>query len=170
VHGGYEAKVDGEALRSLRVREDLAKRLDVKVKPGEDPGPVAYDEVKTQRALEALLTEREGDKAVEAFQAGYEKSTGKKVERASRVLALVGRGSGDRALYEAMFRRLVEKAPVADTELTALGQRRADSTVRALKEAGGAAGARVEVGATEAVDRTERSGVPTRLELGASGA
>jgi hypothetical protein len=90
VHGGYETKVDGEALRSFRVRQDLAQRLGVKLKPGEDRGPVALDQAKTQRALEALLTERGGAKAVEELQAGYEKTTGKKAQRANPVLALVG--------------------------------------------------------------------------------
>ena len=169
VHGGYEAKVDGEALRSLRVRRDLAQRMDVKLKPGEDPGPVAFDQAKSQRTLETLLTERGGAKAVEEFQGAYEKSTGRKVERANRLLALVGRGSGDRDFYEALFRRLVETAPLADAEVMSLGQRRAEATARTLKERAGTAAARVEVGDTEAVGRAEGKAVPTRLELGVAG-
>ena len=168
VHGGYEAKVDGAALRSLRVRQDLAQRLGVKVQPGEDPGPVAFDHAKTQRALEASLTERGGAKAVEEFQTGYEKSTGKKVERVNPVLALMNRGSPDRVFYEALFQRLVEVAPLTDAEVTALGRRRGEATARVLKERAGTAAARVEVGDTEAA-RAERKSVPTRLELGAVG-
>lgn len=169
VRGGYEAKVDGEALRSLRVRQDLAERLGVKLDPGEDPGPVAFTHAKTQRALEALLTERDGAKAIAEFEAGYEKSTGKTAQRAHPVLALLDRGSPDRAFYEALFRRLVETTPLADAELTALGQRRGEATARVLREGTGTAGARVEVGDTEAADRAERNLVPTRLELGAVG-
>lgn len=169
VHGGYETKVDGEALRSLRVGQDLAQRLGVKLKPGEDPGPVAVDQAKTQRALEALLTERGGAKAIEEFQTGYEKSTGKKAQRANPVLTLVGRGSPDRAFYEALFRRLVETTPLADTVVTALGQRRGEATARALQESAGMDARRVEVGDTEAAGRAERNSVPTRLELGAVG-
>jgi hypothetical protein len=169
VHGGYEAKVDGEALRSFRVRQDLARRLEVKLKPGEDPGPVAFDQAKTQRALEALLAERSGDKAVEEFQAGYEKSTGKKAQRANPVLAFVGRGSPDRAFYEALFRRLVETTPLPDTELAALGRRRGEAAATALKEGAGAAAApRVEVADAEAAKAT-RDTVASRLELGAVG-
>jgi uncharacterized protein involved in outer membrane biogenesis len=169
VHGGYEAKVDGEALRSLAVRRELAQRLEVKVKPGEDPGPVAFDEAKTQRALETLLTERGGANAVEELQASFEKSTGKKVERANRLLAVVGRGGGDRGFYEAVFRRLVETAPLTDAEVVSLGQRRAEATLRTLKERAGTAAARVEVGDTEAAGRAEGKAVPTRLELGVAG-
>ena len=169
VHGGYEAKADGEALRSLRVRHELAQRLGVRAKPGEDPGPVAFDQAKTQRTLEALLTERAGAKAIQELQASFEKSTGRKAERANAVLALVGRGSADRGFYEALFRRLVETAPLTDAEVTSLGQRRAEATARALKERAGTAAARVEIGDTQAAGRAEPNAVPTRLELGAVG-
>lgn len=166
VHGVYEAKADGEALRSLRVRGDLARQLDVKVNPGEDPGPVAFDRAKSQRALERLYTERGA--AIEEFQTGYEKTTGKKVERVNPVLVLLDRGAGDRAFYEALFRRLVETAPLADAELTALGRRRGEATARTLKESAGVSADRMEVGDTEVADRAERNTVPTRLELGAA--
>jgi hypothetical protein len=169
VHGGYDAREDGEALRSARVRRELAERLGVQLRPGEDPGPVAFDAAKTQRALEALYRARAGDRAVDEFEAAYEKSTGRKAQRANPILALVDRGSPDRAFYQALFRRLVETAPLPDTELTGLGQRRGEATVRVLKDGTGIVAARVEVGDTEAARRAERDGVPTRLELGAAG-
>ena len=170
VHGSYDPKLDGEALRALQVREDLARRLEVRVKPGEDPGPVAFDDVETQRALEAMLRERNGDEALHAAMARYEKSTGKKADRASAVLAVVGRGAGDRALYEDIYRQLVETAPLAESELTTLAQRRGDATVRALIEGDGAAASRVTVGGTEAAGGADRKGIPSRLELSAAGA
>jgi hypothetical protein len=116
-----------------------------------------------------MLTERAGPKALEEFQAAYEKETGRKAQRVNPALALVGRASADRAFYDALFRRLVETAPLNDAELTALGTRRGEATARALKEVAGTAAARVEVGDAEAADKAERSSVPTRLELGAVG-
>jgi Domain of Unknown Function (DUF748) len=169
VHGGYDAKLDGEALRALHVRQDLARRLGVTLKPGEDPGPVAFDNVETQRALEAMLRERSGGKAVGEAVARYQKSSGNKAERASAVLAIVGRGAGDRALYEDFYRQLVEMAPLAESELTTLAQRRGEATVRALNEGASTAAARLEVGATEAAGGADRKGVPSRLELRAVG-
>jgi hypothetical protein len=169
VHGGYETKADGEALRALHVRGDLARRLGVKLKPGEDPGPVAFDQAKTQRALETMLNERAGAKAVEDFQTGYEKAKGKKAERASPLLSIVGRGSPDRDFYQALFGRLVETTPLSDDEVTALGRRRGEATSRVLKESAGSSAERVEVGDSEAAAAAERNSVPTRLELGAVG-
>src|SRR5207253_587160 len=84
-------------------------------------------------------------------------------------LALVGRGSGDRALYEAFYRQLVEMAPLAESEVTELAKRRGEATVRALNERGGAAAGRAEVGAPEAAGGADRKGIPSRLELGAVG-
>jgi hypothetical protein len=139
------------------------------VKPGEDPGPVAFDQVKTQRALEALLTERAGAKAIEELEASFQKTSGRKAERANPVLALVGRGSGDRAFYETVFRRLVETAPVTDADVTALGRRRGEAIARVLKERAAGVADRVEVGETKAAGRADAQAVPARLELGAVG-
>jgi hypothetical protein len=55
------------------------------------------------------------------------------------MLALVGRGAGVRALYEAFYRQLVETAPLAESELTELAKRRGEATVRALSEGGSVA-------------------------------
>jgi hypothetical protein len=114
-----------------------------------------------------MLRERGGDKAVDETTAQYEKSSGKKADRANRMLALVGRGAGDRALYEAFYRQLVETAPLAESELTELAKRRGEATVRALSESASALAARVEAGPTEAAGGAERKGIPSRLELGA---
>src|SRR5262245_34437648 len=169
VHGGYDPKLDGEALRSQQVRQDLARRMDVRLKPGEDPGPVAFDDVETQRALEALLRERNGDEALHAAVARHEKSTGKKADRANGVLAVVGRGAGDRSVYGDSDAQLGETAPLAESELTTLAQRRSEATVRALNEGAGAAAARVTLGGTEAAGNADRKGIPSRLELSAVG-
>jgi hypothetical protein len=165
VHGAYDATLDGEALRALRVREELAQRLGIKLRPGEDPGPVALDDVKTQRALEALLTERGGAKILDEVASAWQQSSGKKAERANAVLALVGRGAGDRGLYDAVYRKLVELTPLADAELAALARRRGEAIVSVLGEGG----ARAAAGDTEVASRAERAGIPTRLELGAAG-
>jgi uncharacterized protein involved in outer membrane biogenesis len=170
VHGGYEANVDGEALRSFRVRRELARRLGVELGPGEDPGPVAFDHAKTQRALEAMLNERAGSsEAIEEFETSYERRTGKKAQRANPVLALLNRGSPDREFYEALFRRLVETTSLADAELENLARRRGEAVARVIQEGAGTVGARVEVGDAEAARRAEKNAVPTRLELGAVG-
>jgi hypothetical protein len=82
---------------------------------------------------------------------------------------IVGRGTGDRALYEAMFKRLVELAPLPETELADLAKRRGEATVRALRESADTASQRAQAGDTETAGGSDRTGIPTRLELGAVG-
>jgi hypothetical protein len=67
-----------------------------------------------------------------------------------------------------VYRRLVDTAPLTDAEVVSLGQRRAEATLRRLKERAGTAAARVEVGDTEAAGRAEGKAVPIRLGVAGS--
>lgn len=165
VGGRYDPESDGEALRSERVRRELATELDVKLAPDEDPGPVAFDDAHTQRALEKLLETRAGDKAADEFQAQYEKASGQPVKRVNPVLALVGQESPDNAFYEALFKHLVEIHPLEDADLQALAQRRADVVAQALVTNAGIDQSRVGTGKVEAGGSNRDKLVDTQLSL-----
>ncbi|MCA1606028.1 MAG: DUF748 domain-containing protein [Acidobacteria bacterium] len=167
VHGSYDPAADGEALRSMQVRRALAQELDVELQPDEDPGPVAVDNAETQRALEALSDEREGEDAIEEFEASYEKSEGKQPKRVSAVLSLMGQGSEDVDFYEKLFQHLVEKAPLAKADLEALAVRRATAVIKDLTGQAGFDPSRATAGKIEEVPDTQADSVPTKLELGA---
>ncbi|MGE5128017.1 MAG: DUF748 domain-containing protein, partial [Sphingomonadaceae bacterium] len=169
VDGRYDTAVDGEALRTDKVRRELAAAQDVKLEPGEQPGPPAFDNAKTQRALEKLLTERAGEHAVADFQAQFEKRTGREVKRVNPALAFFGKGSSDSEFYEAMYKRLVELHPLAPGELEALGQHRAEAVAQALVKDAHVDAARVAVGKTEATTETKRGAVDTKLSLDVMG-
>ena len=136
VRGTYDPAADGEALRSMQVRRALAQKLDVDLQPDEDPGPVAVDNAETQRALEALSDERDGEDAIEEFEASYEKSQGKKPKSVSAILSLMGRASEDVDFYEKLFQHLIEKAPLATGDLEALAVRRATAVIKELDQPG----------------------------------
>ncbi len=167
VHGAYDPAADGEALRSMQVRRALAQKLDVDLQPDEDPGPVAVDNAETQRALEALSDEREGEDAIEEFEASYEKSEGRKPKRVSAVLSLMGQASEDVDFYEKLFQHLVEKAPLATGDLEALAVRRATGVIKELTSQAGFDPSRATAGEIEQVPDTQADSVPTKLELGA---
>jgi hypothetical protein len=124
VQGRYHTERDGAALRDVAARRALAERLGSKVAAGEDPGPVAHDNARTQRALEAMLAERGGADALSRFIAAFEKQKGREAKRVNPALALIGRGSEDRELYEAMFRRVAELQPLPANALEALAGER----------------------------------------------
>ncbi|MGQ0593482.1 MAG: DUF748 domain-containing protein [Gammaproteobacteria bacterium] len=167
VRGAYDPVADGAALRSMQVRHALAQELDVDLQPGEDPGPVAVDNAETQRALEALSDERDGKDAIEAFEASYEKSEGKKPKRVSAILSLMGRASEDVDFYEKLFQHLIEKAPLATGDLEALAVRRATAVIKELTGQAGFDPSRASAGEIEQVPDTQSDSVPTKLELGA---
>ena len=112
VDGRYQEALDGEALRSEKVGRELAAEQNVKLAPGEEPGPVAFDDARTQRALEKLMVARAGKDAMAQFTTEFEKKAGRKASRVNPALALIGKGSDDRELYQALYRRLVELQPL----------------------------------------------------------
>jgi uncharacterized protein involved in outer membrane biogenesis len=169
VDGRYDTAVDGEALRADKVRRDLAAAQDVKLEPGEQPGPPAFDNAKTQRALEKLLTARAGENAVSDFQAQFEKRAGREAKRVNPALAFFGKGSSDSEFYEAMYKRLVELHPLAPAELEALGQHRAEAVAQALVKDAHVDAARVALGRTEATAEARRGAVETKLRLDVMG-
>ncbi|HUJ88105.1 MAG TPA: DUF748 domain-containing protein [Burkholderiales bacterium] len=168
--GRYSQAVDGKALRSEHVRRELAAEQKVKLAPGEEPGPVPFDNAKTQRALEKLMTARAGNGAMAQFTAAFEKKAGRKASRVNPALALFGKGSDDREFYEALYRRLVELHPLPGTELEALGQQRAAAVSQALVKDAGVDAARVAVGKTEATAEAPEDMIETKLRLDVLGA
>jgi uncharacterized protein involved in outer membrane biogenesis len=165
VQGTWHKDIDARALRAAAVRSDLAAREGTRLAPGEDPGPVGFDNAKTQRALEQMLEARAGANAVAQFVEGYRKSSGREASRVNAALALVGRGSGDRELYVAMHQRLVELQPLPSAALGDLAKARADAIAAALAKTVKFDPARVAIKAAEAVDEAAKNGVPAKLSF-----
>ena len=165
IQGTWHKDIDARALRARAVRADLAAREGTKLAPGEDPGPVAYDNAKTQRALENMLEARAGGNAVAQFADGYAKSAGREAARVNVALALVGRGAGDRTLYVAMHQRLVELQPLPPTALTDLAKARADAIMGAMTSGLKFEPARISTKPAEAVEEADKNGVPAKLSF-----
>lgn len=134
IHAGFDPRLDGTAINDEIVRRALAGLLDVTLEPGEDPGPVAFDEPKVQRALENLLEERDGDDALTRVVAQFAATTGQEPKRVNRALALIGRGEGDRGFYEFLLAHIVESTPEPSARLRELAGSRAAAITRYLVE------------------------------------
>ena len=165
IQGTYHKDVDALALRARSVRNDLAAREGTRLAPGEDPGPVAFDNAKSQRALENMLEARVGGNAVAQFADGYAKSSGREASRVNAALALVGRGVGDRALYVAMHQRLVELQPLPPTALSDLAKARADAITLAMTTSLKFEAARISMKPANVVEEADKNGVPAKLSF-----
>jgi hypothetical protein len=164
VRGPYDAGRDGEALRRASARLELARRMGSALKPGEDPGPIAYGTAETQRALEALLAQRGGPEAISELAAAYAKRTGTRPDRVNPVLGLFGRGSKDREFYEAVFARIVALEPLPDEAPRLLAARRAQAIVDALAKAGVSPG-RLQSGGITQLKSGSGTAIETELAL-----
>jgi len=164
VQGRFDPKLDGEALRTQRVKRALAGQMGVTLAPDEKFGRIVFEDAKTQQALEKLLEMRDGDDAVDHFKTQYEKVTGKKAKRVNPALAFFGKESPDTVFYKAMFKELVTLEPLTDTDLLDLARRRAEAIVSGLKTSG-ELDTRVTAGTSGPVKEASTETVNTRLTL-----
>ena len=163
--GGFDTKLDGEAMRSLRIRQAVAQKL------GNDGGdgtePLSFSDVKTQKALEDLADKRGGANFLDDVQAEFEKSAGHKPTRVQGVSALLGRASEDANFYEKAYQKLVESEPLPDSALEALADQRMKVVLKELASQPGYDPVRVVAGKAESVSDGKDGNVPTKMELGA---
>jgi uncharacterized protein involved in outer membrane biogenesis len=161
---GTEAERDGYAARRLIVRRAHAELLDIELEPGEDPGPVSYDGAKSQRALEQLLEDRQGEEAADAFARAYADRTGREPERVNAALALMGQGEGEPEYYRELYLHLVKSTPEPAAELQALGTARVQA-IRAALLARGVEALRVRDGTGAVLTPARPNGVLMPLTL-----
>jgi hypothetical protein len=143
VHGPYDPRLDGAALRERQVRREVARALGRELERREDPGPVAYGEAATQRALESLL----GADALRALERSFTGAHGREPERVNRLMAAFGKASPDREFYQAVFAALVDSAAPPAGEVERLAQRRSAEIMEYLQRSAGLAPERMEAAA-----------------------
>jgi hypothetical protein len=148
VSAPYDGDADSAALRSEQVRRDLAAQLGLKTGPGESPGPIAYDDPATQRALEQMLASRSDAATVQAMKS-----------------ELGSNGADRQKPYEAMFQRLVELYPLPDAAPQTLANARAQAIEDYLVHGGGIDGGRVQIGRVETVREAHDHEISAKLEV-----
>jgi len=163
VQGRYSPEADGRYLKELQVRRQLAAALGVEVAPGEDPGPVAYSDPKTQRQLTKMFRERFGEPALAELMTSMAPPPPPPKGPSAPAAEPVDPGRISKALFE----RLVEKEPLDEFVLGQLGETRAQAIVAEMTAEGALPAARVTSKATEALKPGEP--IAAKLELGVMG-
>ncbi len=157
LRGRYSPEIDGRELKELNVCRTVVIRKGVRLGPGEDPGPLDFDDSGTRGALEKMYTERFGKPALEELdraakegkieprvQEEPKEKKSKKGSVFSRALRSVkfykivpGAKSPEQSqiLAGELYFRLVESDPLKDDVLVQLGTERATAISRELQDA-----------------------------------
>jgi hypothetical protein len=155
------ASQDADAIKSLRIRRELAMRAGFKLQEGEDPGPLDASDPKNQKVIQALFAERFGKEerakvidALEAAQTADGKTPSKDAKEELRT-----------QVAESLLAKLNESEKVSDEELQALAQRRADALKQEFAAQGKLPMDRVGIEAVEKVEAADQKMVESKFAL-----
>lgn len=167
VEGTFDPQLDAEALKSWDVRKQVTQRLGITVLPGEDPGPVAFDSAKAQRALEILADQRGGEVKASAL-AAFRAKSGREPRRIGAFAAWMDKASEDASYYQLLFDRLVASAPLPPKALEDLADRRSQAIAKELAVHKGIGRNQVRIG--KVATANEQDGrIPSRLDVAVGG-
>lgn len=152
ITAAFDATADKTALQELATRRDVINETGLKLKEGEQPGPIDLNNTKVQSAVENLLKERKGErrnlKAVDALKGFFKKTNPE-----------------DAPKYAAMLEQLKATADVSEADLTALAKARAANVQSYLVQNAGLEPERISISEPSKVTGDGKT-VKLKLELG----
>jgi uncharacterized protein involved in outer membrane biogenesis len=176
VQGKYSPEADGMAFKDLSVRRVVAERMEIKLEPKEDPGPIDFADSKTRSIMEDMYKKRFGKNSLDELEEGIKKGTikpqlpayqeGKKASQQktkggfTRMInslklykVIPGMKSPDEAAAWAgeIYVRLVDSEPVSQDALLELAKNRAQTVVQELEVSAGLPAQRIGVTDPEAM-------------------
>jgi hypothetical protein len=163
VQGCFNAKADGDAMKSLSLRRSIAGHAGIQLKPEEDPGPMDFTDLKSQKAMEMLYSERFSPDALVQFKKSFEKSSGEKKPQAA-----AGQADANLDLYQKIFDTLFETEPLEDAGMSEAARNRAGAVMQELTGPGGLEPSRLSVLEPAAAQDLMDGMVACKLTLGAS--
>jgi uncharacterized protein involved in outer membrane biogenesis/outer membrane protein OmpA-like peptidoglycan-associated protein len=155
------AAQDADAIRSFRVRRELAKRAGFKLKEGEDPGLLDVTDPKNQDAIQTLFSERFGKDELAKVRDAAEKAQ----TADDKPLTREAKEQMRAQIAETLLARLEVGEQVSDEELKALAQRRADVVKEEFSTQGKLPMDRVAIEAVEKVEAADKKMVESKFAL-----
>ncbi len=164
IEGTYDRHRDAGVLKERKIRREVAEARGDGGEPGVQPGPVSYNDPKSQRALEQVFSKLVSPAALTQLKKRFAATeaapaTTKDRKPAKRVPANAGE------LYKAIYEELVNIAEITHNELRSLGQARAKSVQGELTGTDGIPPQRVSLSKPAKAEHSsaKASGVITRL-------
>lgn len=158
VEGRYNPETDAAVLRTASLRRALASRMDQKVEPDEDPGPVNFRNPEVQEIIEKIFEERFGVDELNAVKEELkrvEENTEEELDTSpeDEIIDYV-------ELARNLFDRLEEVEPIEEADLLKLAEDRANAIVNELTGPGNISQERTEIKPPSSV---EKERLPTAL-------
>ncbi|MBL0419117.1 DUF748 domain-containing protein [Ramlibacter sp. AW1] len=147
VEGAYDPQQDARMLQREQARRELAQALGEPVDARQDPGPIAFDDPTTRRALRRMLRSVAGDEAVQELEQRFPDEA--------------------QGLYEAMFDRIAASQPLPQASVQVLGTERSREIAGYLRKSGIAAD-RITTGQLSSVNAGKDGEVSTQLGIAAA--
>jgi hypothetical protein len=161
VQGCFHAKADGDEMKSLSLRRSIAGHAGIQLKPEEDPGPMDFADLKSQKAMEALYSERFSPDALVQFKKSLEKTSDEKKPQAA-----AGQAEASLDFYQEIYGKLIETEPLEDVRMTETARRRAEAILQELTGPGGLEASRLSTLEPEAAPDLKDGMAVCKLKLG----
>jgi hypothetical protein len=163
VQGSFNAKADGDAMKSLSLRRSIAGHAGIQLKPEEDPGPLDFTDLNSQKAMETLYRERFSPRALVQLKKSFEKPSEEKKPQAA-----AGQAETNLELYHKIYDQLFESEPLEDAKMTETARQRADAVLQELTGPGGLEVSRLSALEPAAAQDLADGMVLSKLTLGAA--
>ncbi len=163
IQGRFDPVADGEALKSMLIRLEIAGRTGRKVGPGEDPGPVNVSNPLVQQAIEIMVMDRISADMPAAAKESAAKRAAVMDKEAGKAAALPPDLPRER--YTALLQKLMEAHPVTEIRLNELARERAEAIKREFVAAGTIDEGRLTVLEPSATQENNEKTVSSELTL-----
>ena len=161
IQGGFNAKADGDAMKSLSLRRSIATHTGIQLKPEEDPGPMDFTDLKSQQAMETIYSERFSPEALAQIKKQLKESAQEKKSRAP-----AKEEDTNLELYQKIYERLFETEPLHEAKMAETARRRAEAILLELTGPGGLEPSRLSTLETAAAQDLTDGMVFCKLNLG----
>jgi len=162
VQGCFDAKADADAMKSLSLRRSIAGHAGIQLKPEEDPGPIDFTDLKTQKALETIYRERFSPDALRQFREQLKESAAEKKPQAPAKEA-----DAELEFYQKIYDKLFETEPLEEARMAETARQRADAILLELTGPGGLEASRLSTLEPAASKDLTDGMVVCKLNLGA---
>ncbi len=171
IQGRFDPVEDGEALKSMAIRREIAGRAGRVLGPDEDAGPMDVSNPLVQLAIETMVAERISADALAAAResaaksaAVTDKDAGKAAKKEKKQAELLP-SEQSRELYTSLLQKLVETHPLTEARLKELARERAEAIKQEFVEVRTIDAKRLTVLEPSATEEKDEKTVPSGLTL-----